>query len=78
MKIETHLLSGWNRWQAYDADTMDGAEDSGPLALMRGEGDTPAEAINDLVEQVIDYHYGDGHRDGYKEGKMVAPEMQGA
>jgi hypothetical protein len=58
MKISTEKhppylgRSGWiTEWSAWDLDTYDGAEDSHcPV----GSGSTEIEAINDLVEQIVD------------------------
>ena len=41
---------GLGFWQAYDADTYDGAEDAGPQCV--GYGKTEREAIEDLMEQI--------------------------
>ena len=58
MKIETEKhppylgRTGWViEWSAWDLDTYDGAPDSHcPV----GSGRTEREAINDLVEQIVD------------------------
>ena len=58
MKIETEKhppylgRTGWvTQWSAWDMDTYDGAEDSHcPV----GSGSTEREAVNDLVEQIVD------------------------
>lgn len=50
MKLETHQLSGFNTWTAYDADRYDGAPDAGPQIV--GNGATEREAISDLLECV--------------------------
>jgi hypothetical protein len=42
-------------WSAWDADTSDGAEDSGRLAHIVGRGPTERAALIDLIEQTVDY-----------------------
>lgn len=49
MKIQTEYIYIVNEWQAIDADSYDGAEDSNcPV----GYGKTEQEAIDDLMEQI--------------------------
>lgn len=42
-------------WSAWDADTSDGAEDSGTLAHIVGRGPTERAALIDLMEQTVAY-----------------------
>lgn len=56
MKIELDYHDTPQVWRALDADTMDGAEDSGPLARMRGEGTSREAALVDLLDK-LDEHY---------------------
>lgn len=41
-------------WDAIDADTYDGAPDSGPRARCIGMGKTEQAAIDDLMEQLAE------------------------
>jgi hypothetical protein len=41
-------------WSAVDSDTYDGAEDSHPSCQIIGRGPTERDAINDLVEKLIE------------------------
>ena len=61
MKIETSYNF---MWTAIDADTYDGAEDSNcPI----GHGRTEREAINELVEQLLDAAFTEGWKAAVKE-----------
>lgn len=55
MKIEYSWQSTPHLWHAFDAETADGAEDSGELARMVGAGNTKEDALEDLIEQLDDY-----------------------
>lgn len=67
MKIETsNPLS--RIWSAIDADTYDGAEDSNcPI----GNGTTEREAINALVEQLLEDAHGKGYDAAEKEAHRI-------
>lgn len=55
-------------WTATDQDTYDGAEDSNcPI----GHGRTEREAINHLVEQLVDQGYSEGWDAAFKEAVAV-------
>lgn len=60
MRIKTHydpppIPPRDHDWCAYDDDTYDGAEDSGPLARAIGYGKTEADAIDDLLDQIAEF-----------------------
>lgn len=56
-------------WSAIDEDTYDGGEeDNCPV----GRGATEQDAINDLVQQMVDNAYDNGLRDGEQLAKAPA------
>lgn len=55
MKIITHYNDIARQWYAYDEDTYDGADDAGRRARTVGWGETEADAIADLKEQLAEF-----------------------
>ena len=66
MKITTAYQSTPGLWQAYDADTHDGAVDAKCQPV--GYGTTEPAAINNLVEMLVDQAYDRGVEDRYLPG----------
>jgi hypothetical protein len=67
MKITTSI-NPLGEWTAHDSDSYDGADDAGEQPV--GTGKTEREAIDDLVETMVDNAYDNGLRDGARLAEL--------